>query len=97
MLAKYKYIDIDYENAILDNNKKILTSASFNKELTHEDNFFETNIFKWDVTNDIEEVNMTIDLNVERGISAAFERHHILFEINSIADLENYRNNMFKL
>lgn len=97
LLAKYKYIDIDYENAILDNNKKILTSASFNKELTHEDNFFETNIFKWDVTNDIEEVNMTIDLNVERGISAAFERHHILFEINSIADLENYRNNMFKL
>lgn len=98
LLAKYTFIDINYESGILnEGDNKILTNASFNENLTLYDNFYDTNIFKLDTINDIEEFNTSIDLNIERGISSAYERHHILFEINSIADLENYRNNVFKI
>ena len=98
LLAKYTFIDINYESGILnEGDNKILTNASFNENLTLYDNFYDTNIFKLDIINDIEEFNTSIDLNIERGISSAYERHHILFEINSIADLENYRNNVFKI
>ena len=37
------------------------------------------------------------DLHISRGTYAAFERHNILGEINSMDDLKNYRNNYFKL
>lgn len=37
------------------------------------------------------------ELQISRGIYAAFERHNILGEINSMDDLKNYRNNYFKL
>ena len=39
----------------------------------------------------------SIDANIERGISAAFERHNILGEIKTFSDLENYRNNFFQI
>ena len=39
----------------------------------------------------------TINAHIERGISASFEKHNILGEVKSFADLENYRNNFFKL
>lgn len=36
-----------------------------------------------------------INVYVDRGINAAFERHLILGEINTYQDMENYRNNYF--
>lgn len=36
-------------------------------------------------------------INVSRGAYAAMERHYVLGEINSFNDLENYRNNLFKV
>ncbi len=42
-------------------------------------------------------INETIDARVSRGISAAFERHHILGEIKTMQDLENFRNNYFEI
>lgn len=36
-------------------------------------------------------------INVNRGAYAAMERHYVLGEINSFNDLENYRNNLFKV
>lgn len=39
----------------------------------------------------------TIDAYIERGISASFERHNILGEIKTFADLENYRNDYFNI
>lgn len=41
------------------------------------------------------EVDGYIDRN-PNGVSS-FERHHILSEVNTFADLENYKNNFFKL
>lgn len=38
-----------------------------------------------------------INANIERGTAASFERHNILGEIKTFADLENYRNNFFNL
>lgn len=35
------------------------------------------------------------DVYVERGTSAALERHHILSEVNTLEDLEEYKNNYF--
>ena len=37
------------------------------------------------------------ELQISRGSYAAFERHNILGEINSMDELKNYRNNYFKL
>jgi hypothetical protein len=37
------------------------------------------------------------EVNVNRGNYAAMERHYILGEIKSFDDLQNYRNNLFKL
>ena len=34
-------------------------------------------------------------MNIERGSSAAFERHLQLTELKTWQDLENYRNGMF--
>lgn len=39
----------------------------------------------------------SINTYIERGKSGAFERHQILGEIKTFADLENYRNNFFQL
>ena len=37
------------------------------------------------------------EVNVNRGNYAAMERHYILGEVKSFDDLQNYRNNLFKL
>ena len=47
----------------------------------------------------ITDMKAEVDANIERnpnGVSA-FERHNILSEVNTFADLENYKNNFFKL
>ena len=51
------------------------------------------NMLKYDLQSD-KYVN-AIDCRIERGIATAFERHNILGEVKSFADLENYRNNFF--
>ncbi len=39
----------------------------------------------------------TINAYIERGVSSSFERHNILGEIKTFADLENYRNDYFNI
>lgn len=39
----------------------------------------------------------TINGYIPRGTAASFERHNILGEVKTFADLENYRNNFFQL
>lgn len=45
----------------------------------------------------VENISNDIDAKITRGISAAFERHHILGEIKTIQDMENFRNNYFEI
>lgn len=45
----------------------------------------------------VHDMKENIDAEIDRGRSAAFERHTILGEVNTMQDLENYRNNYFGL
>lgn len=42
-------------------------------------------------------IKTDIDVEIERGSSALFERMNILGEVKSMRDLENYRNNFFEI
>lgn len=86
---KIKYVKIDYSNNI--------SSVSYGGKMISDDNFFNINIIKPSYLDEIEDCTKSVNVTLERGISAAFERHHILSEVNTFQDLENYRNNYFKL
>lgn len=100
----FKYIDIKYndvsslnENESLENGIEsiILSNVKYkNKEKIEYNNF---PIIKNESTIGMEDVTKDINIYVERGASALFERMNILSEINTFQDLNNYRNNMFEL
>jgi hypothetical protein len=43
------------------------------------------------------DIKMDIDVEIDRGNAAAFERHLKLSECNSFEDLYNYGNNYYNL
>lgn len=53
-------------------------------------------LVKDDSVNYIDSIK-NINIGIDRGMSASFERHNILSEVNTFQDLENYRNDYFKL
>lgn len=106
LLSEYTFIDINFEDKIYevistDNNnlKKntLLSNISYGLESIGYDDFQKDYIFKDENIIGLEDVVENIDINIERGISSSFEKHHILCEIKSFSDLENYRNNLFKI
>ena len=44
-----------------------------------------------------EDINISVDVEINRGNAAAFEKHLKLSECNSFSDLENYGNNYYNL
>lgn len=106
LLSEYNFIDIDFESEIyevsstdIENLKKntILSLIEYTLEGITKDDFQKDYVVKDEYTIGLEDVTEDIDINIERGLSSAFEKHHILCEIKSLSDLENYRNNLFKL
>ena len=106
VLSEYKGIDIDFDAkkieisyGNIDNMTKniILSDITVSHKQIMEDNFQKDYVFKNEFLIGIEDVSETIDANIERGIFSAYERHHILSEIKTMSDLENYRNNFFKI
>ena len=106
LLSSYTYIKFDYEskkteiiNEYLDSKIEnvILSEMEYGGISVSDDNFIKSNIFKNPLTIGLEDKKENININVERGTSSAFELHHILSEVNTLQDLENYRNNLFKL
>lgn len=106
LLSEYTFIDINFEDKIYEvtstdnsNLKKntLLSNISYGLESIGYDDFQKDYIFKDENIIGLEDVVENIDINIERGISSSFEKHHILCEIKSFSDLENYRNNLFKL
>ena len=106
LLSEYTFIDINFEDKIYEvistdnsNLKKntLLSDISYGLESIGYDDFQKDYIFKDENIIGLEDVVENIDINIERGISSSFEKHHILCEIKSFSDLENYRNNLFKL
>lgn len=106
LLSEYNFIDIDFDNEIyevtstdIENLKKntILSSIEYTLESITEDDFQKDYTIKDEYAIGFENVNENINIDIERGLSSSFEKHHILCEIKSLSDLENYRNNLFKI
>lgn len=106
LLSKYNYIDINYEekrstfvNEYLSSKeeKVILSNVEYGGVAVSDDNFIYSELYKNPFDIGVEEKEKKIDINIERGTSSFFERYHILSEVNTMQDLENYRNNLFKL
>ena len=106
LLSDYNFIDIDFDSEIyevfstdIENLKKntILSSIEYTLENITEDDFQKDYVIKDEYTRGLENVSEDINIDIERGLSSSFEKHHILCEIKSLSDLENYRNNLFKI
>lgn len=106
LLSDYNFIDVDFDNEIyevtstdIENLKKntILSSIEYTLESITEDDFQKDYTIKDEYTIGFEDVSEDINIDIERGLSSSFEKHHILCEIKSLSDLENYRNNLFKI
>ena len=106
LLSEYNFIDMDFANKLyevtstdIENLKKntILSKIEYTLESITEDDFQKDYVIKDEYTIGVEDISESIDVNVERGMSSSFEKHHILCEIKSLSDLENYRNNLFKI
>lgn len=106
MLSEYNFIDIDFDSEIyeitstdVDKLKKnvILSNILYTIKNAKKNDFNKDYIFKEEYTIGFEDVTEDFNINIERGISSAYEKHHILCEIKSLGDLENYRNNLFKI
>lgn len=106
LLSEYNFIDIDFESQIyevsstdIENLKKntILSTIDYTLESITNDDFQKDYVIKDEHIIGVEDSIENIDINIERGLSASFEKHHILCEIKSMGDLVNYRNNLFKI
>lgn len=106
VLSEYKTFDIKYKDAIVEIKSSEIENLSKNvilsninyglKQITNDD-FQNDYVYKNEFLIGVEDVIENADINIERGTSSSFERHHILSEIKSLKDLENYRNNFFEL
>ena len=98
------YTDIDYDHNS-DENIEDVPMVNINYYANILDDVFEDNfIYKPNYLHDIEDISEKIidgdlvgHIYIERSKSAAFERHNILSEVNTMQDLENYRNDFFKI
>ena len=59
--------------------------------------FSNINVFKNELLNGVQDYVGDIDVRMDRGMAASFERHNALGEINTMQDLEHYRNNFFDI
>lgn len=98
----FVYIDIKYDNnivSIYSDDRKITENkrlSDINYKVVKEKD--KAPIVKDDTLLGIEDIYKDFDINVDRGLThSAFERLHILGEVKTFEDLENYRNNLFKL
>lgn len=96
---KSTYIDIKYGDGI------VMSDITYEgNDINDEDIFVNDFVFKNPYLDGIEDMSIKIidgdllgRINIERSKSAAFERHNILCEVNTMQDLENYRNDFFKI
>lgn len=103
----FRYIDIDYDNpieVISNDDLYTLSNEMISKnEITYNTETMKTDVrpntfgFKDDSLIGVQNMKEDIDVYIERGTSSALETHQILSEVNTFDDLENYRNDFFKL
>lgn len=100
--TNYEFIDINYASNIEENEENGLNVITSEIDLPDgsecNDDFITSEcINENDIVGIIDEAFDFSDLYVDRGRYAAFERHNILGEVNTMDDLEKYRNDFFNL
>ena len=92
----FEYIDIDYSA------RELYADRMYaNFDLTIERDGTESQnvpYFKQEALFGIHNMSISVsDINIERGNSAAYERHSILGEVSSVEDLVKYKNGFFEV
>lgn len=100
----FQYIDVDYSMTYTYDSEfgylsddGVVSHIEYDGILVENDAFQETPIFTTDYLMGFCDVKEKLNINVERGTSSATERHMALSEVNTYQDLEEYKNDMFKL
>lgn len=89
-------ITYDFENIDFPRKNYILCNEVMYKPETYKNDCTSDPIFKDDKMLNVNfNLNEDYDVLIERGTSAAFEKHLQLSELKTWEDLENYRNGMF--
>lgn len=87
--------EIDYIKIYRDGE---IANVSYDMAITVKDHYQEgIPFYKDESLIKIHDVNKNINVDIKRGTSSAFERHNILGEVNTMQDLENYRNGFFNI
>ena len=103
--TQFAYINIDYSTTYHWDNERgeylkdlaVLSSIYINGDNTLHDEFQDVPIFYDEGNGSTVNVSGEDSCDIERGTSAAYERHWILGEINTYQDLLEYKNNLFSL
>ena len=103
--TKFAYINIDYsstyhwddENEEYSKDLAVLSSIYVNGGNTLHDEFQDVPIFYDEGNGSAVNIKGDDSCDIDRGTSAAYERHWILGEINTYQDLLEYKNNLFAL
>lgn len=91
-------LDFAPKKAILSDIEYTSDELFINNEINDSYNIINSKLFKEEFKLGITfPLKSEVNVYVDRGINAAFEKHLILGEINTYQDMENYRNNYFNL
>ena len=99
----YSYADIDYSHTYVygdngfETDYEVASDIMYSIDGTNGDKSQDLPVFSDESLFGTTFFDHNGDVNIDRGKSAAFERHHILGEVNTFEDLINYKNNMFDL
>ena len=97
-------IDYDYNADGNIDDVPMVDISYYANNINNEKMFTKNYVYKPNYLDDVEFINEQITdgdlvgrINIERSKSSAFERHNIMCEVNTMQDLENYRNDFFKI
>ena len=103
--ATFDYINIypgnyilgDINNIDINGKTPIYSNITYYKSEILKNQLTYCQTFKHEDLMGVQFINPDVDANIQRGTAASYERHNILGEIKTFDDLENYRNNFFKI
>lgn len=100
----FKYVNINYDETLFLTDDSFIANNSNIANCTYIASETDVKLRNVPLFYDESEIGIidkqeNVDVSIDRGTNntSSFERHNILSEINTFDDLENYRNNFFKL
>jgi len=85
------------DNGDVTNKNPIYSKLTVEPSQMINNEFLNIPIYKENDLLGIQDLNLDVDAKIERGKSAAYERHNILGEVKTFQDLLHYRNDFFGL